>query len=120
MTIERRNGYLRAEMPCVRGLEARLQRIDAIAAAATQDKCPRLLLDARGQNPVPTTMDRFGVAKHIACLSWSRALKIAIVEPKEQQDSGRFTETVARNRGALLRVFTDYDEAVDWLCSHRQ
>jgi hypothetical protein len=65
----------------------------------------------------PTTLERFNLGEYAAELCWqfgkpiriALAAKIPIVDPK------RFGETVARNRGANGKVFTDLEEAKDWL-----
>jgi hypothetical protein len=118
--IERRNGYVRVCMPHARDREACRQRLEAVAAAARLERCRKVLLDARRQAPSPTIIERFDLAKEIAHLTCSHVLKIAIVEAVGHEAAGRFTETVARNRGVSLRAFTRYDAAVEWLCSQRQ
>jgi hypothetical protein len=42
-------------------------------------------------------------------------IKLAIVAREEQMTPERFFETVARNRGIHLKVFTELDEAIVWL-----
>ncbi len=63
-------------------------------------------------------MDRFYLGKDAALFfgtqgPFSRMMKAAIVIPRELYDG--FAETVARNRGAFLRLFFDRSEALEWL-----
>ena len=69
----------------------------------------------------PSVMERFEMGVYVAELcrhfgkpvSISFAAEIPIVDPK------RFGETVARNRGANGKVFTDLVEAKEWLSQFR-
>ena len=44
-----------------------------------------------------------------------RGIAFAVVGNEPMIDPKRFAETVGKNRGANVRVFTDIDEAVDWI-----
>jgi hypothetical protein len=44
-----------------------------------------------------------------------RRSRIAILTPKEEARKASFFETVAVNRGASVRAFTDFEPAISWL-----
>ncbi len=76
-----------------------------------------VLVDIRNLTGKPfTTMDRYAGGKLVAELQRGCGSGIAfgLVGNEPMIDLRKFAETVATNRGALGRVFTDIDEAVDW------
>ncbi|HEU0053500.1 MAG TPA: hypothetical protein VFQ39_10000 [Longimicrobium sp.] len=81
-----------------------------------------LLLDCRGVEGRPTTMERFdfaefAAAETVAAVDAGRttAPKVALVGTIPLIDPRRFGETVALNRGAWIKVTTELDEATQWL-----
>ena len=77
-----------------------------------------VLVDIRDVTGEPlTTRERFRAGEHVAELQrgLGRGIAFAVVGNEPMVDSRRFAETVGRNRGANARVFTDIDEAVDWI-----
>jgi hypothetical protein len=75
------------------------------------------LIDWRSISEIPTVMDRFDLGRNFADLQYSKVefVRLALVGSVPQIDHQRFGETVARNRGAVIRVFEDRDEAATWL-----
>lgn len=72
----------------------------------------RLLFDGRQLPQSPGEMTRFYSGEFLAkCLPIP--YRVAIWRKPEQVD--RLMETVAVNRGARVRVFSDEEEAVKWL-----
>lgn len=65
----------------------------------------------------PSTMDRYDGGVQFAMLQREvgQGIAVAFVGNVPLVDPERFAEVVAANRGAFARVFTDHDEAVDWL-----
>lgn len=79
-------------------------------------KSKRILVDIRNSVLNPTVMELFGFnASYHDSLPIN--IRIAIVYSSESpnREDLLFMETVARNRRVLLRIFTDRDEALDWL-----
>jgi hypothetical protein len=95
--------------------------IDACKEAlsfASEKKITAILMDGRKlTGELFTTMERFKVGEAFANLQRSLpyAPRVAVVGNEPLVDPNRFGETVAVNRGALGRVFTDIDEATRWL-----
>ena len=44
-----------------------------------------------------------------------RRSKIGLLAPMSDMDRARFFETVAQNRGAAIKAFTDFEQAITWL-----
>ena len=62
----------------------------------------------------PTTMERYKMGVFIADHNYL-GVCIVVVGKEPYVDPRRFGETVAVNRGARGKVFTDIDEAVAWI-----
>jgi hypothetical protein len=81
-----------------------------------------VLLDGRTITGNPGTIERFfygefaadAVAKHHA-RSAARATRFAYVLREPVLDPQKFGETVAVNRGMLVKVFDSLEEALHWL-----
>jgi hypothetical protein len=95
-----------------------LQMIEAAFAAAINSGRPAVLIDALdlGGAP-PTTLERFDMGAYAAKRQHRerKLVRIAVVGEEPMIDPCRFGETVARNRGAMVGVFTDFGEALAWL-----
>jgi len=87
-------------------------------SVAGEKKIATVLIDARqvtGERI--STMDRFKVGETFAGIQrgFPFATRVAVLGNEPLVEPGRFGETVAVNRGAVGRVFTDLDEATNWL-----
>ena len=82
----------------------------------TDNKFKRVFVDIRNATLNPTTMELFGFNASYHDLL-PLGVRIAIVYSSESanREDILFVETVARNRRTLLKIFTDRDEALDWL-----
>jgi hypothetical protein len=67
----------------------------------------------------PTLTQRYSMAIHVTALQRKRLplIALAILGHEPMVDAQRFGETVARNRGAVARVFTNEERAREWLLS---
>jgi hypothetical protein len=88
--------------------------IDAMVEACSQVQISKALLDCRSMTGEIQTFESFNVAKYgvnmIGIIS-----KTALVGREDQMFPDNFVENVAFNRGVNLKIFTDVDEAIDWL-----
>jgi len=82
----------------------------------------RILMDARQVKGQPGTLEYFRYGEFIAAeiVRFSRVgkigpLRIAYLALPPLLDPGRFTQTVATNRGATVIATDDMDEAMHWL-----
>jgi len=89
--------------------------VDIAAAAKATTPAPRaILIDVReltGARPDGMELYDLGVLASRDIIG----VPVAFVGSESFIDPRRFGESVARNRGLNLRVFTDMDEALKWL-----
>jgi hypothetical protein len=93
--------------------EASLQ-FESIAERCELTKNDKLLIDTTGYDVKVSVTDRYfmGTSSQIfAC----RRIKVAFVSRPEQIDPRKFGALVARNRGVIVDVFTDFQAAEEWL-----
>jgi hypothetical protein len=77
---------------------------------------PRILVDMREGSIRVTTTDRFEFAQSHNKYFASRTRVAKLIKPDDlHRESHRFAETVSLNRGFMLRVFEDEQEAERWL-----
>ena len=82
----------------------------------TDNESRRVLVDIRNATLGPTTMELFGFnASYRDLLPLDVEIAIVYSSETASREDILFVETVARNRGVLLRIFTDRNEALDWL-----
>ena len=99
-------------------LPAMMEVFSDVFRLASERKLGLILVDGMEIIGVPPkTMDRFRLGEYAAelCRNYGRPVRIAIAGEEPFVDPERFGETVARNRGANGKVFTDLEEAKEWL-----
>jgi hypothetical protein len=84
-----------------------------VTDAARDAGVSKILYDARSATGLLSTMERFDYASRIA--EQFRGLKVAFVVNQPLRDPSLFGETVAINRGAIIRVVKTLAEAYEWL-----
>ena len=112
MDVAENPGYLQVRLQRS-PIPARLDRLLRRTVAESEARgFRRVLVDATAlTDPLPTA-DQYQMGVETARALDGR-IKLAIVGQPEHADP--FFETVARNRGANLRVFADEVDAVVWL-----
>jgi hypothetical protein len=92
---------------------ARLDRLlQRIGAESVTRAIPRVLVDATAVPIKLSTIDKYTMGVTVA-LRLGGAVKVALLGSPVTIDG--FGETVARNRGANVGVFTDQAAALQWL-----
>ena len=86
----------------------------AIIKAALDHGSVRVLCDESGLEYTLGTIDTFESARFISQYA-PKIARIAIVCRAEDYDTAIFWETVAVNRGLIVRVFDRADKAEEWL-----
>lgn len=87
-----------------------------VARMFRETKCQRFLNDMSTAVIDVSFMDVYGSPKAMDESGITRDIRRALVVPSDFKQS-EFLETVTRNRGHDLRIFTDVDEAKRWLLS---
>ncbi|MFN2645447.1 MAG: hypothetical protein ABR570_10680 [Burkholderiales bacterium] len=119
--IEPRVGYLYVAITgtlAVDSAEVALADVFAVAARARQ---PRILLDCSSLSGAWGPTERYAVGSFIAGEMERRASqfperpRLAIYAVAPLMDPNRYTQTVATNRGALVRASDSLQELLSWL-----
>ena len=90
------------------------QCIDAMVEACSQLQVSKALLDCRKMTGEIKILESFTVAEYGGKMRGFLS-KTALVGREDQMLSDNFVENVAVNRGVNLKIFTDVEEAIDWL-----
>ena len=90
------------------------QCIDAMVEACSQLQLSKALLDCRKMTGEIQLLESFMVAKYGGKMRGSLS-KTALVGREDQMLPDNFVENVAVNRGVNLKIFTDVEEAINWL-----
>lgn len=86
-----------------------------VGRVSAENRCSRILSDLREARIAASTMDIYEEVQKPEHSGIPRSHRRAIVISRDMRDY-RFWETTCRNRGFLgVRIFTNYDEAADWL-----
>lgn len=88
--------------------------IDEMVAAGKKENCKKVLLDIRPMTGEIGVLDRFESGRYGA-LTIPRTFKIAVLGRADQISPDKFFQTVARNRGVNLKVFSEFEETLEWL-----
>jgi len=82
--------------------------------ALTATNCKRLLVDATEANHRMSVGENYDFASALRTRH-PLGIHIAVLVLKQDFDYLKFVENVARNRGVDLVVFTEQDQALEWL-----
>jgi hypothetical protein len=105
-------GFIRVTISGPTSSTRRLRLIGRIAAEIKSRGVSSVLVDSLGSTGEISTVDRFEFGKEAARLLGA-GTKVAIILVRARAD--RFAETVARNRGGNIGIFTSEADALDWL-----
>lgn len=105
-------GYLRATGRGDFDLATIRQKMQRVREEAERTGHTRILIDTREMTRIKSDMDRYLLGVDIARILCS-PLKVAILVMPSQITG--FTEDTAVNRGAHIRILSDYDAALQWL-----
>jgi hypothetical protein len=86
-----------------------------VAKLVQKTNCHRILNDLRQATPVTGAVEIYnmpGTARQAGVVQWCRRALVV----GDKIGKFRFLETVFINQGHIVKVFTDFDEAQNWLC----
>jgi hypothetical protein len=86
-----------------------------IVEACQKHRLTRILMDARELEGEIGILTRYWRGTRFADAFLGSTIRTAVVGNAKQVDIQPFFETVARNRGVTVKVFTDLDAAMVWL-----
>ena len=109
------------EYNCIKGsyngninLEAIKEYAKEIKKTVSKHNCKHFFNDLRKANLDLSTMHIYNIPNLLIQLGIDHSWRIAIVVLKDSEDYS-FFETVAVNRGHIVKLFMDPDEAMNWL-----
>ena len=87
-----------------------------ILGIAIKNECTKICCDERNLEYQLSFIDTYKLAE-VASREARQLQKIAIVCKEKYLDAGNMYETVAINRGLVVFVTSDFDEAINWIRS---
>jgi hypothetical protein len=115
VTYDKENDYVVASCEGVLNIEAMSEIARKIVEKAKEHGCKKLLNDLRKVKLEVDTMEIFKSPDTLQEQGIDRNMMRAVVVDEKHEGDFHFFETVAVNRGHLMRVFTDYNSAITWL-----
>src|SRR5262245_55900900 len=113
LQTEEMSGYLAARFTGVPVPGEVLQQLELIAEYCKRTNNNKLLINFTAVQAKFSLMDRYNFGEKSRI--FAPHIKVAVVVTQEQSDPQKFGEVVARNRGAIVRGFTDVQAAEEWL-----
>jgi len=114
ITIDPKKEYLHVEVSGAFDKANAREFLRQIFGASREHALSKVFVDIRNiRGPIPT-MARFELAEFLASEKDDQ-IRFAVLESPGQVPDDRFFETVAANRGGIVRVATDVEEAFQWL-----
>jgi CO dehydrogenase/acetyl-CoA synthase delta subunit len=114
LQFEQGNGYLVARFIGDGPINDVRPLFDSIVEECERVDQKKVLIDYTGASVNASIAERYEMGK-VYLIFARHKLKVASLVTAEQIDSKKFTELVARNRGAVTRVFMDRESAEEWL-----
>ena len=115
LTFDQKPAYLHATVTGLNTKENVAQYLDEIQRECKERNCFRVLIEERLEGPRLGTVDVFSVASEGSTRATGTFEAIAYVDENAEGDSMSFAETVAKNRGVPVSVFSNVADAEKWL-----
>lgn len=110
--IEQRNGYIYVEYDEAYSLDVFVSTSKYVFALCQREQCKKVFVNVTNMPGKVRTFQRFEIGVQGA-LIFHNAIKVAVLYRKEEIDW--FAETVSKNRGLNAKIFSQMDEALQWL-----
>jgi hypothetical protein len=114
LQIDEMPDYLKARFNGVSATEEAERQFELLAEECKRTNKNKLLLDFTEVPADVSLVDRYALGKRTLVFAQYKC-KVAAVCTLRQHHSTRFLETVAQNRWVDLRVFTNVEDAEEWL-----
>ena len=119
LQIEEIPGYLKARFNGATTTEEAGQQFKLLAEKCKSTNKNKLLLDFTGVPADISLVDRYELGKRTLVFAQYKCKVAAVCKP-HQHESTCFLATVAQNRWVDLRIFTNVEDALEWLLSNGQ
>jgi hypothetical protein len=114
LQIEEAPGYIKARFIGAGATEEVERQFEALAEKCKSSNKNKLLLDFTEVPADISLVDRYDIGKRTLVFAQYKCKVAAVCKPA-RHDSQCFLETVAQNRWVDLRVFTNVEDALEWL-----
>jgi hypothetical protein len=121
LNMQFESGLLRVDISGEFSLEDAKQAFLEMLAAVVQHQAEKILLDGRNLTGNPRDMERFYYGEFAATetrriyVEHKIVPRFAYVLLEPLRDPARYGETVAINRGMIIKVFETPEDAIEWL-----
>jgi hypothetical protein len=117
LKIQADGDVLKATATGTRSFETVLALSQDILTICVEKKIKKVLIDVLALEGRLSTIDAYEIsARRFPKMRYRGVIaKCAVVDLKEFEETYRFFETVAVNRGLFFRIFSDTAEAIAWL-----
>ena len=117
LSIEKKNDIIWVTVAGTRNLQTILAMSKDILMACVEKKVKKVLVDVRALKGRLSITNTYHLADEQFPKMRDRSVIThnAIVDLKEFKNSYKFLELVAQNRGYMLRIFSDPEQAMAWL-----
>ena len=115
------SGFLKVDVSGEFSLEDAKQAFREMLGAVTQYKAKKILFDGRNVKGEPKELERFYYGEFAAretrkiVVEHKIVPRFAYVLHEPLRDPARLGETVAMNRGMVIKVFENPEDATEWL-----
>lgn len=117
VNIREESDYLYIEVAGARTPEMIMAVARDCVAASKKHKRSKILVDIQGAAGRLSTIETYGIVNRpLPALARGLGLKVAILDLEENAGRVQFFETVAVNAGMDLRMFSNPNSALRWLC----
>jgi hypothetical protein len=117
LNIKNESDYLYVEVTGNRTLDTIIDMAKDILQACDKQGYGKTLIDVRGMTGKLKTIDAYELGtKDLQKFRRTGQLKASIIDVDENRERFLFLESVCINVGYYLRIFSDTDEAIRWLC----
>ena len=116
LTFEAEEGYLRAVFTGRVTMQVVRDYLQVLLPKLEETKCQRLLSDCSAAEIHFSSLDIMQFPKLAAASPLTEILKRAVVA-KPGTSGYEMYETISTMQGQFVRVFSDHDEALEWLLS---
>ena len=112
--IDEKPGYLKARFIGTGAPEEIERQFKSLAEKCKSSKKNKVLLDFTEVPSHISLVDSYELGKRTLVFAQYKCKVSAVCKP-ERHDTQYFLETVAKNRWVELRVFTNVEDAIEWL-----
>ena len=114
LEIVKAKGYLHITFSGPFSPAAAMESVDAMVAACASEDHGKVLFDCRPMTGDLNMVAQFDVAEYGAA-TIPRDIKIAMLGREDQISPDRFFQTIARSHGVMVTVFSEINDAIQWL-----